>query len=144
MSLRAHLRIGEEPVEQSESPRQRPVIRRRVGSEEQQAAVAVAFLEVAKDLIVGPVFLDDVDHVLEGRVAPGSAFPPAVRRGDAAREGAKLLGAPPCGQHAERSAELAESVAERTLNPLARNGSVGVGARAAALSAYHQQPLFFA
>ena len=83
MALRAHFCIDEETVKQTESFRQRAVIWGRRTREEEQRRIAVALRHVAKDLVVGPVFLDDVHHVLErgiGRLFCGAA--PVVEPGN--------------------------------------------------------------
>ena len=57
------------------------MVGRGVAPEEDERGVAVAAGHVAEDLIVGAVLLDDVDDVLEGRVAvPLRERIPAVRR----------------------------------------------------------------
>ena len=46
------------------------LVGRDLGPEDAQGRIAVAFGDVAEDLVVGPVLLDDVDDVLEdGRLA---------------------------------------------------------------------------
>ena len=54
-------------VEQHELFRELVVVRCNRFGEQAQAAFAVALWEVAEDLIVGAIFLDDVDDVLDRR-----------------------------------------------------------------------------
>ena len=83
----AHLGVDEEPVEQSEPLGERVMIRRHGARKEHQRRIAVALRDVAEHLIVRAVLLEDVDHVLERRIArPRAARVPSVRRGDARRE----------------------------------------------------------
>jgi len=57
-------------VEQDELAHYLVLVRRDLGAEDAQRRIAVALGDIAQNLIVGPVLLDDVDHVLEhGRLA---------------------------------------------------------------------------
>ena len=58
-----------EVVEVAEAARQRVRVRRDLGAELGVGRVAVALAEVAKDLVVGAVLLDDHDDVLDRRAA---------------------------------------------------------------------------
>jgi hypothetical protein len=87
VSLRTDLGIHEEAIEQAEAPGQRVVVRSNgdVG-EIEEARVAIAFLQVAQDLIVGAILFDDVDDVAEGRIAPRrEALLPVIGGDDAFR-----------------------------------------------------------
>src|SRR5262249_52640382 len=59
-------RVGVEVVERDELALQRALVRRRFLTEEVEAGIAVALAEAAKDLVEGPVLLDDVEDVLNG------------------------------------------------------------------------------
>ncbi len=54
-----------EVIERDEVARQVVLIRRERLAKLSQSRIAVADLQVAQDLVVGPVFLDDEDHVLD-------------------------------------------------------------------------------
>ena len=57
-------------IEHAELPRQLVMVGRNLLAVHYQRGVSVGFLDVAKDLIVGAVLLDDVQHMLDG-VATG-------------------------------------------------------------------------
>ena len=52
-------------IEQHELAGQGVMVRRDRVGEEAQVRVAVAFLDVAEDLVVGAVLFDDVEYVLD-------------------------------------------------------------------------------
>src|SRR5262249_28266821 len=56
-----------EVIEQRKLPHEGMVVGRYAFAEHHQAGVAVAFLQVAEDLVIGAVFLDDIDNVLDDR-----------------------------------------------------------------------------
>src|SRR6476646_9361595 len=64
VSLRTDFGVGKETIKQSETQRERVMIRRDVLSEEDQAGIAIAFFQIAEYLIISAVLFDDVDHVL--------------------------------------------------------------------------------
>ena len=55
-----------EIVEHAELQGELVLVGRDVGAVHGERAVAVADFQVAEDLIVGAIFFDDVDHVLDG------------------------------------------------------------------------------
>ena len=66
--------FGVKVVEQHELAGLRLVeIRRDLGAEDRQlCGIAISFLHVAKNLIVGAILLDDVDHMLDRRLGSPS------------------------------------------------------------------------
>jgi hypothetical protein len=56
-----------EVVEQHELLGERVLVRRHVASEERQAGIAVALLQITEHLIVGPVLFHDEEHVRDRR-----------------------------------------------------------------------------
>ena len=67
VSVGADLAVDVEVVEQHELAGQGVVVGRDGLGEEAKVRVAVAFGHVAEDLVVGAVFLDDVDDILDRR-----------------------------------------------------------------------------
>lgn len=65
MPVGADLGVGVRVVEDTEAPRDGMEIRRHARVEECERRIAVGTGEIAEDLIVRPVFLDDVDDVFE-------------------------------------------------------------------------------
>ena len=88
VSIGARFRVDEETIQQAEAERQRPMIRGDVlrrssrgarglsGAEDRQVRVAIGprtvarLLQIAEDLIVGAILLDDIDDVLD-RIGAG-------------------------------------------------------------------------
>ena len=68
MTIRAHVAVHVEIVEQHELPRQRVLVGRDLLAEEDEVGRAVTLFDVAQDLVVRPVFLDYIDHVVDGRL----------------------------------------------------------------------------
>ncbi len=60
-----------EIVEHAELQRQLVLVGRDVGAIHGEGRIAVAGLQIAENLVVGAVFFDDVDHVLDGILAAG-------------------------------------------------------------------------
>ena len=54
-------------IEQHELAHHLVLVRRDALAEDAERGVAVAFLDVTEDLVVGAVFLDDVEDVFEDR-----------------------------------------------------------------------------
>ena len=73
MAVGAHVAIHVKVVEQDELARQRVLIGRDLLAEKHQVGRAIAFFHVPQHLVVGPVLLDDIDHVADrgARVAFG-------------------------------------------------------------------------
>ncbi len=69
MSIAGHLAAVVKVVEHTELPRQLVLVGRDVVAVHHQRWVAIGFLDVAEDLIVGAILLDDVDHMTNGIVA---------------------------------------------------------------------------
>ena len=69
MSVTAHLGVDEKAIEQPEAFRERVMIRADRAGEEEQRRIAVARTQIAEDLVVRAVLLDDVDHVRERRIS---------------------------------------------------------------------------
>ena len=67
MAVRAHVGIDVKIIEQDEFARELVVVRRDAFAEQDQRRIAVTFLHIAQNLIVRPIFLHDVDDVLDGR-----------------------------------------------------------------------------
>ncbi len=67
MAVHADLAIAVQIIEQHELPGQPVVIRGDFLAENGEPRVAVALTEIAQHLVVGAIFLDDVEHVLDGR-----------------------------------------------------------------------------
>src|SRR5207248_7438681 len=130
----------EEAVEDAEALGERVVVGRRVAAEVQERRVAVGLAEVAEQLVVGAVLLDDVDDVLERRVAAaalgGTGAVPAIRGYDALRE-ARELRAVRHGDDLERAGDLAQRGVRRRALVLERDDrlrAVGVRGGAAPLA----------
>ena len=91
MALRADFGVDEKAVEEAEAARQRVVVwgDGQVG-EIDEAGVAIAFLHVAENLIVGAVLFNDVDDMMKRRIGLWtSPLLPVIRGGDALGEGGK-------------------------------------------------------
>ena len=73
MAVVADLGVDVEVVEQDELAGERVGVGRDLLAEEAEARIAVAFRHVAEDLIVGAVFLDDVEDVPDRRCAADRA-----------------------------------------------------------------------
>src|SRR6185295_5232794 len=117
-ALSADLRVDEEAVEQAEALGERVVVRRDLAREEQERGVAIALGQIAEDLIVGAVLLDDVDDVLEGRIdtrRPGAV--PTVRARNPLRE-SRQIAERRLRNHRESAVQLAEGVAVGVLPEL--------------------------
>src|SRR5260370_30485133 len=67
MAVHADLAIAVEIVEQHELPGELVVIGGDFLAEDGEARVAVALTEISQHLVVRAIFLDDVEHVLDGR-----------------------------------------------------------------------------
>src|ERR1700730_14879645 len=67
MVILAHLAITKEVVQQNESLGQRVMVGRDFASENSEPWIAIAARFVAQHLIVGPIFLDDVQHMVDRR-----------------------------------------------------------------------------
>ena len=67
VAVGAHFAVAVEVVEQHELLGDGVVVGRDLAAEQAQARVAVALGDIAEDLVVGAVLLDDVDDVLDGR-----------------------------------------------------------------------------
>src|SRR4051794_28036712 len=65
MAVRREHAAAIEVVKKDELPGQGVVVGGNLLAKQQQVRIAVALLDVAKDLIVGAILLDDVHHVLE-------------------------------------------------------------------------------
>ena len=92
MALRADLGIYKEAVEQSEASCQRVMVRsgEDVG-EVDEAGVSVGILQVTEHLIVGAILFDDVDDMLERRIAARRWLAlPVICGRDALGEGGQL------------------------------------------------------
>ena len=120
----AHLGVHEETVKQSKALRQRVMVGRDGSRKEGERCVAVALWHVAKHLVVRTVFLDDVDHMPNGRVDGVSPdLAPSVGPLHPRRETCQHRARGPRGErHGHRARRLAQGI---------RTGarSVGPGAR---------------
>ena len=67
-------------VQQRKLLRQRVVVRRDIASEFHERRIAVPLRHVSEHLVVGAVFLDDVEHVLDRRALPEMHGDRIVRR----------------------------------------------------------------
>ena len=72
MAVGADIGADIEVVEQHEVIGDLVMIGRDVLAEEHQRRVAIALLDIAENLVVGAVFLHDVDDVLDGRGIGGT------------------------------------------------------------------------
>ena len=119
----AHLGVHEESVKQSETLGKCVMVGRNGPRKKGERCIAVALWHVAKHLVVRTVFLDDVDHMPNGRVdgiSPDLA--PTVGPLHARRERCQRLARGPRGErHGHRARRLAQGV---------RTGTRGVGTRA--------------
>ncbi len=105
VAVGAHFGVHEEAVEQPEPVGERVMVHRDGSREEHEARIPVALRVVAEHLIVGAVFLDDVDHVLERRIArPRAARGPSVGRRHASRESRERVAARFRQRHAHHGA----------------------------------------
>src|SRR6202040_2870373 len=64
-AISAHLARVEEIIERHETPGESVLVGRNCGTEESEVRFAIATPQISQDLIVGSVFLDDVDHVTD-------------------------------------------------------------------------------
>jgi hypothetical protein len=110
--LRADLGVDKESVEESEAARQFVMVRGDGGVWEiDEAGVTIALLHIAEHLIVGPVFLDDVNHVLEWRIAACCrSLLPVVGGNDALGETSEFHGRHPRRQYTQAAVQLPERV----------------------------------
>ena len=130
----ADFRIHEESVEDAEALRERVMVGRDGSREVREGRVAIGSRQVTEHLIVGPVLLDDVDHVLERRIGrtARSARVPAIRVCHSARE--RIERRVRRGRHDhERAVQLTESVAARIHPGPGHPGLWPVGIRPRAL-----------
>ena len=67
VAVDADFAVAEEVIEQDELFGELVMVGRDLAAEDGEAGVAVTLLEIAEDLVVSPVFLDDVDDVFNGR-----------------------------------------------------------------------------
>ena len=156
VAVGAHLGVGVEVVEEHEPLGELMMVGRDVPAEEHERGIPVPCRQVAQDLVVGPVLLDDVDHVLDERRVPD---PPGDRVGrrvpspldEAAAgfvepvvpddAGRRLRESGPVGSpdHRDRSRDHAGDVLG--LRGAPRDGArpVGVGTRAQSLRVGDQQ-----
>src|ERR1700730_93918 len=127
MPLRTDLRVGEKPIKESETEGQRMMIRRNRLSKKDQAGVTVAFFQITQDLIIGSVFLDDVDHVFERRIEFGDwrsvpvicvGDPPGVVRQSARRK--------TIGTYAQGAVELTQVVTQRPNKSFTGSWAIGI------------------
>ena len=66
MAIGADIGVDIEVIEEDELIGKFVMIGRDLLAEDGKRGIAIAFADVAQDLIVGPVFLDDVDDVFDG------------------------------------------------------------------------------
>ena len=71
VAVGADFALDVEVVEEDELPGEGMMVRRDALGEQAERRVAVPLRHVAEDLIVGPVFLDDIDHVGDGTGSSG-------------------------------------------------------------------------
>src|SRR5689334_14619506 len=71
MAVLRNLAVAIEVIEQHELLHDRVLIRRDVAAEQNQAGIAIAFRNIAENLVVRAVLLDDVEHVLDGGAFAG-------------------------------------------------------------------------
>src|SRR5262249_4377904 len=74
VAVEADVSIDVEIVEDDEVLRERVSVRRDVAPEARELRIAVAFAQVAENLIVGAVLANDVEDVLDGRAAADDAW----------------------------------------------------------------------
>src|SRR5580700_11899156 len=74
MSVAGNFSAVVEIVEHAELQRELVLVGRNVGAVEREEGVAVAHLQVTEHLIVGAVFLDDIDDVLDRILAAGKLY----------------------------------------------------------------------
>ena len=67
MAVGAHIAVHIEIIEQHELARDLVFVGRDLFPEQHEGGIAVAFLHIPEHLVVGAVFLNDVDDVLDGR-----------------------------------------------------------------------------
>ena len=67
MPVRTEYSTAVKVIQQHEFFDELVMIRRHLATEDAQAWIAFAFLDIAKHLVVGAIFFDDVQHMLEHR-----------------------------------------------------------------------------
>ena len=128
-----------EVVKHAKLQRELVLVRSNVGAVHCQAFVAIAnglavLLEISEDLIVGAVFLDDVDDMLDGRFAAGEGYLllrrlHSICRQRVFREAVQLALCDACVHHRERAVEERCYISEVAL----LTGLIFCGFRAALL-----------
>ena len=97
MAVGAHLALDIKIVEQHEFARELVVVGRDFFTEQTQARIAVALRQIAQDLVVGAVLLDDVDAILDRAGFTHSSGNRVVRRALACDAKVRLHGAAAIG-----------------------------------------------
>ena len=100
VTVGANIAVDVKIIEQDEFAGEFEVIGSLFFAEQDEGGIPVSFAEATEDLIVGAIFFDDVDDVLDGRGLPGSrGYGVAGGDGDAVKElligeGVALAGQP--------------------------------------------------
>ncbi len=66
MAVGAHVAIDVEIVEQHKLARQLVMVGADIFLEEAQRRIALALADIAQHLIIGTIFFDDIEHMLDG------------------------------------------------------------------------------
>src|SRR5207247_6958247 len=142
VTVRAHFGIYEEAVEYPEALSERVMVRRHAVREKEERCVTVSLPQITEYLIVGAVFLDYIDDVLERRILLfGLRGIPSIGRRHAFGKSVQLSSARPDSRNDSKGAvDLPERVVRRVRgHRLAGLPMSGIGCSAAALAIDHKE-----